>query len=64
LQVSNDGREEIKPFTECTKIDQLGDNTTEIKNRISQKIRDINSLNSIRWHKILQKIENYIFIKL
>jgi len=36
-----DGREEIKPFTECTylgtKIDQSGDNTTEIKHRISQK---------------------------
>jgi len=30
-----DGGEEIKPFRECTylgsKIDQLGDNTTEIK---------------------------------
>jgi hypothetical protein len=35
-----DGREEIKPCTECTysgtKIDQLGDNKTEIKHRISQ----------------------------
>ena len=34
-----DGREEIKPYIECTylgtKIDQLGDNTTEIKHRIS-----------------------------
>ena len=32
--------EEIQPCTECTylgtKIDQLGDNTTEIKHRISQ----------------------------
>ena len=36
-----DGREEIKSCTECTylgtKIDQLGNNTTEIKHRISQK---------------------------
>ena len=36
-----DGREEIKPCKECTqlgtKVDQLGDNTTEIKHRISQR---------------------------
>jgi hypothetical protein len=46
-----DGGEEIKPRTECTylgtKIDQLGDNTTEIKHRISQTRKAINSLNSI-----------------
>ena len=51
-----DGGEEIKPCTECTylctKIDQLGDNTTEIKHRISQTRKAINALNSIWWHKI------------
>jgi len=35
-----DSGEEIRPRTECTylgtKIDQSGDNTTEIKHRISQ----------------------------
>ena len=35
-----DGGEEIKPYTECThlstKIEQWGDNTTEIKHRIKQ----------------------------
>jgi hypothetical protein len=50
-----DGGEEIKPCTECTylgtKIDQLGDNTTEIKHRISQTRKAINALNSIWWHK-------------
>jgi hypothetical protein len=34
-----DSREEIKPSTECTylgtKIDQMGDNTTEIKHRVN-----------------------------
>jgi hypothetical protein len=53
-----DGGEETIPCTECTylgtKIDQLGDNTTEIKHRISQ----------IGGTKILLKTENYIFIKL
>ena len=62
-----DGGEEIKPCTECTylgtKIDQLGDNTTEIKQRISQTRKVINALNSIWWHKILLKTENDIFIK-
>ena len=42
-----DGGKEIKPYTECTylgtKIDQLGDNTTEIKHRISQTRKVINS---------------------
>ena len=46
-----DGGEEIKLFTECTylgtKIDQLGDNTTEIKHRISQTRKDVNAFNSI-----------------
>jgi hypothetical protein len=50
-----DGREEIKPCIECTylgtKIDQSGDNTAEIKHRISQTRRAINILNSIWWHK-------------
>jgi hypothetical protein len=56
-----DDGEEIKPCTECTyldtKIDQLGDNTTEIKHRISETRDDINVLNSIWW-------QNCIFIKL
>ena len=63
-----DGGEEIKPCIECTylgtKIDQLGDNTTEIKHRISQTRKAINALNSIGGTKILLKTENYIFIKL
>ena len=54
-----DGGEEIKPCTECTylgtKIDQLGDNTTEIKYRISQTIKAINDLNSIWCHKNITK---------
>ena len=41
-----DGGEEIKPFTECTylgtKLDQLGDNTTEIKHSICQTRTAIN----------------------
>ena len=32
-------------------IDQLGDNTTEIKHRISQTRKAVNVLNSIWWHK-------------
>jgi len=47
--------EEIKPCTECTKIEQLGDNTTEIKHRISQSRKDIIALNSIWWHKNITK---------
>jgi hypothetical protein len=47
-----DGREKIKPCTECTylgtKMDQLGNNTTEIKHRISQTRKAINVLNSIQ----------------
>jgi hypothetical protein len=50
-----DGWEEIKPCTECTylgtKINQLGDNTSELKHRISQTRRAINASNSIWWHK-------------
>jgi hypothetical protein len=46
-----DSEEEIKPSTECaylgTKIDQSGDNTTEIKHRINQTRKAINALNSI-----------------
>jgi len=59
---------EIKPFTECTylgtKTDQSEDNTTEIKHRISQTRKAINALNSIWWHKLLLKTENYTFFKL
>jgi len=54
-----DGGEEIKPCTECTylgtKIDKLGDNTTEIKHRINQTRKGINALNFIWWHKIITK---------
>jgi len=46
-----DGGKEIKPCTECTyigtKIDQCGDNTTEIKHKISQTSKAVNALNSI-----------------
>ena len=37
------------------KIDQLGDNTTEIEHRISQTRKAINALNSIWWHKNINK---------
>ena len=54
-----DGGEEIQPSTECTylgtKIDQLGDNTTEIKHRISQTRKAINALNSIWWQRNITK---------
>ena len=47
--------EEIKPCTEWTylgtKIDPSGDNTTEIKHKISQTRKAINALNSIWWQK-------------
>ena len=61
-----DGGKEIKPRTECTylgtKIDQLGDNTTEIKHKISQTRKAINVLNSIWWHKIITKTRKlYIY---
>ena len=51
--------EEIKPYTECTylgtKINQLGNNTAEIKHRISQTRKAINALNSIWWYKDITK---------
>jgi len=51
--------EEIKPYTECTylgtKINQLGNNTAEIKHRISQTRKAINALNSTWWHKNITK---------
>ena len=54
-----DDGEEIKPCTECTylgtKIDQLGDNTAEIKHRISQTKQTLNALNSVWWHKNITK---------
>ena len=44
--LKSDSGEELKPCTVCThlgtKIDQLGDNTTEIKHRISQTRKAIN----------------------
>jgi hypothetical protein len=57
-----DSGEEIQPCTGCTylgtKMDQLGDNTTEIKHKISQTRQAINALNSIWWHKIITKGRN------
>jgi adenylate cyclase class IV len=57
--------EEIKPSTECTylgtKIDQTGDNRTEIKHRINQTKKAINALNSIRWHKDITKKQKIIY---
>ena len=54
-----DCREETQPCTECTylgtKIDQLRENTTQIKHRISQTRKAINALNSIWWHKNITK---------
>ena len=54
-----DGGEEIKPCTGCTylgtKIDQSGDNTTEMKYRTSQTRKTINILNSVWWHKNISK---------
>jgi hypothetical protein len=38
-----------------TKIDQLGDNTTEIKHRISETRKAINALNSVWWRKNITK---------
>jgi hypothetical protein len=63
------GGEEIQPCAKCTnlgtKIDQLVDNTTEVKHRISQTKKATNALNSIRWHKIITKNRKlYIFVKL
>jgi hypothetical protein len=62
-----DGGEEIKPCTKCTylgtKTDQSGDNTTEIKHKISQTRKAINALNSIWWHKNITKNRKlYIYI--
>jgi len=54
-----DSGEEIKTCTEWTyldiKINQSGDNTTEIKHRISQTRKAVNALNSIWWHKNITK---------
>jgi hypothetical protein len=64
--LKSDGEVETKPCKECTylgtKINQLGDNTTEIKQRISQTRKTINALNSIWWHKNItknRKLYNY-----
>jgi hypothetical protein len=61
-----DRGEEIKPSTKCTylgtKIDQTGDNTTEIKHRINQTRKAINVLNSIWWHKdIIRNRKLYVY---
>jgi len=60
------GGEEIKPCTECTylgtRIDQSGDNKTEIKHKISQTRKHINASNSIWWHKnITEDRKLYIY---
>jgi hypothetical protein len=61
-----DSEEEIKPSTQCTylgtKIDQTGDNTTEIKHRINQTIKAINALNSIWWHKDITKKQKIMYL--
>jgi adenylate cyclase class IV len=61
-----DSGEEIKPSTECTylgtKVDQAGDNTTEIKHRINQTRKAINALNSIWWHKDITKKQKIRYI--
>ena len=45
-----------------TKIDQLGDNTTEIEHRFIQTRKGINDLNSIWWHKnITENRKLYIY---
>jgi hypothetical protein len=53
------GASHVQPSTECTylgtKIDQLEDNTTETKHRISQTRKAINVLNSTWWHKNITK---------
>jgi len=45
-----------------TKIDQTGDNTTEIKHRIDQTRKAINALNSILWHKDITKKQKIIYL--
>ena len=61
-----DSGKEIKPSTECTysgtKIDQTGDNTTQIKHRINQTRKAINALNSIWWHKDITKKQRIIYL--
>jgi hypothetical protein len=61
-----DGGKEIKRCRECTclgtKIDQSGDNTTEIKHTISQTRKAINTLNSIWWQEnIIKNRKLYIY---
>ena len=54
-----EGGEEIEPCTECTYlgtiIDQLGENKTGIKHRISQTRNAINALHSIWCNKNITK---------
>ena len=54
-----EGGEEIEPCTECsylgTIIDQLGENKTGIKHRISQTRNAINALHSIWCNKNITK---------
>ena len=47
-----------------TKIDRSGDNTTEIKRRISQTRKAINALILLGGTKMLLNADNYTFIKL
>ena len=48
---------------EIQQIDQLGDNTTEIKHRISQTRKATNALNSIWWHKNITKNRKLYTVK-
>jgi hypothetical protein len=54
-----DSGEEINPSTECTylgtKVDQTGDNKTEIKHINNQTRKATNALNFIWWHKDITK---------
>ena len=61
-----DSEEEIKPSRECTylgtKIDQTGDNTTQIKHRINQTRKAISALNSIWCQKDITKKLKIIYL--
>ena len=61
-----DSGEEIKPSRECTylgtKIDQTGDDTTQLKHRINQTRKAISALNSIWCQKDITKKLKIIYL--